>query len=122
MEKTKVFFKKNPENTIHKLVSEGFDIDSGEKRCILKCLVDGKRWDMPACRLEEERLIDGKITTVWERMPEGWYPSPEDRHYPGYTDDPRKVVLNDDFYITEQRSNYRMPQTNHFDRRRAGFR
>ena len=73
-EQNKVYYINNLENDVYRLDAEGFTRDTGEKRCILRNLTDGKRWDMPTKDLEEVRLIDGVVTKVWTKQPVGWFP------------------------------------------------
>ena len=118
--KPRVYYVNNIEGDVYRVDAVGFTKDTGEKRCMLRNLTDGKFWDIPAKDLEEVRPIDGKITTVWERMPDGWYPKKEERPYPGYTDDARSVV-KDGYNVYGQRVNSTMPAINRFNRERAGF-
>lgn len=121
--KPKVYYINHEENDVYRVDAEGFTRDTGEKRCILRNLTDGKRWDIAAKDLAEVRLIDGTVQNVWELMPQGWYPKKEEDEYPypGYTDDPRKEPTNygNNGYV--QRPGSYMPAINRFNKGRAGF-
>jgi hypothetical protein len=121
--KPRIYYINNVEGDVYRVEGEGFTRDTGEKRCIVKNLTDGKRWDIAAKDLEEIRLIDGNIRNVWERMPEGWYPKKETEEMPyaGYTNDPREEV-RDGYNAYGQPVQNRLPEINRFNRGRAGFR
>jgi hypothetical protein len=118
----KTYFINNVEGDVYRLEIEAFTRDTGEKYCVVKNLTDGKRWAMPYKDLAEVRCIDGTITDVWERMPEGWYPKKEEQPYAGYTDDPREETRDGyNVYGIPEQTN-RLPQINRFNRERPGFR
>jgi len=118
--KPRVYYINNVEGDVYRLDNIGFTRDTGEKRVILRNLTDGKHWDLPAKDLEEERLINGKITVIWERMPDGWYPKKEERPYPGYTNDPRGEI-RDGYDVYGRRVESRMPAINRFNREHSSF-
>ena len=122
-DKPKVYYINNIENDVYRLDAEGFTRDTGEKRCILRNLTDGKRWDVAAKDLEEVRLIDGNVTKLWERQPEGWYPKKQDDlDYPGYVNDPRKEPEQRGYNDFSRQPTSRMPAINRYNRERTGFR
>ena len=120
--KPKVYYTHVPSGDIYRIDAEGFTMDTGEKRCILRNLTDGKRWDIAYKDLEEVRLIDGRITNVWERMPLGWYPKKADQPYPGYADDPRQIQeVEYGFNPVLERHHNRSTATDNAYQGRAGF-
>ena len=94
-QKPKIYYKHHPTGDIYRVQAVGYTMDTGEKRVIMRNLVDGKDWDMAWKDLSDVKLIDGKIQDIWERMPDGWFPKRhEELRYPGYTNDPREEVRN----------------------------
>lgn len=116
----RVYYINNIENDVYRVMAEGFDRNTGEKRVIIKNLTDGKRWDLAQKDLNEVRLVDGKITDVWEMMPEGWHPVKEERPYPGYINDPRGEMRNG-YNVHGVPTTDRIPTINRFNRERTSF-
>lgn len=92
-QKQKIYYTHTPTGDIYRIQAVGYTQDTGEKRVIIRNLLDGKDWDLPWKDLSDVKLIDGKVQNIWERMPDGWFPKRhEELRYPGYTDDPREEV------------------------------
>lgn len=79
-QKPKIYYKHIPTGDIYRCDYTAFTMD-GEKRVLLKNIGDGTRWDIAWKDLFDTRLIDGKITDVWEPMPAGWYPAKNTTDY-----------------------------------------
>lgn len=118
--KRPTYYINNIEGDVYRVMAEGFDRNTGEKRVIIKNLTDGKRWDVAQKDLKEVRLVDGKITDVWKQMPEDWYPKKEERPYPGYTNDPRGEVYNG-YNAHGIRTTDRLPAINRYNRGHSEF-
>ena len=114
-QKPKVYYTHRPTGDVYRVQATGYTMDTGEKRVILRNLVDGKDWDIPWKDLSDVKLIDGKVQDIWERMPDGWFPKRhEELRYPGYVNDPRKEV-HDGYNVYGQKveSDYR-PTTSYY--------
>lgn len=112
--RAKMYYLNTREQRVYRVDNYGFDINTHEKRYILKDLATGYRWDIPATMLNEIIMINGVPAKSWTRMPEGWHPSREDhtlptvRDYPGYVNDPRikdREVPYNDRYGYDRRYN-----------------
>lgn len=117
----RVYYINNTDNQVYRLDNYGFDINTHEKRVILKNLESGERWDMPVSTLSKECLIDGRPTPIWEQLPEGWYPKKEERDYPGYTNDPRKELDEDGYDAYGRQHRVRRSAVDNFNRKYSGF-
>ena len=117
----RVYYINNTDNQVYRLDNYGFDIDTHEKRVILKNLESGERWDMPVSTLSKEYLIDGRPVPIWEQLPEGWYPKKEDRDYPGYTNDPRKELDENGYDAYGRQHRVQRSAIDNFNRKYSGF-
>lgn len=122
-EKNKIYYKHIPTGDIYRIQAVGYDMETKSKRLIMRNLSDGKDWDLAWKDLFDVKAIDtNKITNIWERQPDGWYPikNKNERPYQGYTDDPRenKGGVRDGYNAYGQRISYSSRSSNNFGSRR----
>lgn len=117
----KTWYINNINNHIYRLDNYGYDMETNEKKLLLKDTSDGSRWIINASDLHKESLLDGRPIKLWEEMPEGWHPIGEDSPYRGYTNDPRKDAKYG-FNEIPQRHCNRRPVVDNGYRKRNGFR
>ena len=95
--KPKTYYTHHPDGIPHRLITIGYTMDTHQKRVVLKDLSNGNLWDLAYSDLFETKLVDGKPLSLWEKMPDGWFPprhedirNAQQRSYQGYTNDPRR--------------------------------
>lgn len=86
----KVWYINNTTNKIYRLDNYAFDMETNEKKLLLKDIDNGNRWIISASELYKEIIHDGHPIKLWEEMPDGWHPIGQDTPYNSYTNDPRK--------------------------------
>ena len=118
----KIWYINNQTNKIYKLVDTGYTMDTNERYVLLKDIETGHKWVMPQANLYRECLLDGRPIKLWEEMPDGWHPISEEKRYPGYTNNPRKVEKKDyDRYENGRWNNSRSTFIGDSYRGRIGF-
>ena len=117
----KTWYINNTTNKIYRLDGYGYDMDTHEKRVLIRDIENGDRWVILHSDLFKECIVDGRPIKIWEEMPDGWHPIGEEKRYPGYTNDPRKEVLRDGYDAYGRRGTDRRPSTKHYGRERFGF-
>lgn len=117
----KIWYINNQTNKIYRFDNYGYDMNTGEKKLLLKDIDNGSRWIINASDLYKEVLHDGRPIKLWEEMPDGWHPVGQDTPYPGYTDDPRKDADYGNNAFSTRHIN-RSPDVDNAYRRRNSFR
>lgn len=117
----KIWYINNITNKIYRLDGYGFDMHSHKKHLLIRDIETGERWIIPQTDLFEERIVDGRPLKIWEEMPDGWHPISQEKSYPGYTNDPRKEIIQDGYDVYGRRVATGSTYAGHSNRERLGF-